>query len=81
MSKNNFKIHCFRGKLKNLDVRDERHAEIDGEAAHGVVDEDALGELVGEHEHLGDLYTENGQTLQARCRLDRSQILQVLSKY
>ena len=39
----------------HLDVRDERHAEIDGEAAHGVVDEDALGELVGEHEHLGDL--------------------------
>ena len=43
----------------HLDVGDERNAEVDGEAANGVVYEDALGELVREHEHQVDVTPRN----------------------
>mmetsp|Transcript_32053 Transcript_32053/g.83928 ORF Transcript_32053/g.83928 Transcript_32053/m.83928 type:complete len:280 (-) Transcript_32053:494-1333(-) len=46
--------------LCDLDVGNEGHAEVHGEAADGVVCENALGELVGEHEHEVNVATRNG---------------------
>mmetsp|Transcript_25250 Transcript_25250/g.75010 ORF Transcript_25250/g.75010 Transcript_25250/m.75010 type:complete len:998 (+) Transcript_25250:65-3058(+) len=42
-------------QLRHLHVGDERHAKVDGEPADGVVGQDVLRELVGEHEHQLDV--------------------------
>mmetsp|Transcript_17643 Transcript_17643/g.35857 ORF Transcript_17643/g.35857 Transcript_17643/m.35857 type:complete len:413 (-) Transcript_17643:174-1412(-) len=49
------RLDCVREHLGHLHIGDERHAIVDREAADGIVGEDALRVLVGEHEHHLDL--------------------------